>query len=260
MLRNLLFRQPRYEVAVVIPVYRCGLSGPERVSLDRCLAVLGHHQVLIAAPEGLDLTGIDLLHGRSLKIVRFPAHYFASVDDYSRLMLSIDFYSAFIDYRFILIHQLDAFVFSDQLLDWCRLSFDYIGAPWVGVDWLAGFSNVRYGLLWRLGKGRDRGVGNGGFSLRNVKSFLLALLLLGRKAKAWSTAEHEDLFWSFAVPDYLPFFRIPDSELAVKFAFETEPRACFERNSQTLPFGCHGWDKIDTGFWRPVFKECGYSI
>ena len=31
----------------------------------------------------------------------------------------------------MLIHQLDAFVFEDKLMDWVKRGFDYIGAPWL---------------------------------------------------------------------------------------------------------------------------------
>jgi hypothetical protein len=44
-------------------------------------------------------------------------------------MLSIDFYKRFRDYKFILIYQLDAYVFRDELEYWCEQDYDFIGAP-----------------------------------------------------------------------------------------------------------------------------------
>ena len=37
---------------------------------------------------------------------------------------------------------------------------------------------------------------------------------------------------------------------ALAFAFEAEPRRCFERLGR-LPFGCHRWQKFDRAFWEP---------
>ena len=31
----------------------------------------------------------------------------------------------------MLIYQLDAFVFQDDLAYWCQQNYDYIGAPWL---------------------------------------------------------------------------------------------------------------------------------
>ncbi len=65
-------------------------------------------------------------------------------------MLSPTFYDAFQAYRYVLIYQLDALVFSDRLTEWCEMDWDYVGAPWLKCadsPWV----------------GASR-VGNGGFS------------------------------------------------------------------------------------------------
>jgi hypothetical protein len=81
-----------------------------------------------------------------------------SSSTYSRLLLSADFYRRFSDYDYILIYQLDCLVFSENLNRWCDMGFDYIGAPWVG--------------LGPDGSAYVSRVGNGGLSLRKVRSFL----------------------------------------------------------------------------------------
>jgi hypothetical protein len=214
--------------------------------------------LVVIAPDGLSLDNIDLIQDNKIRIKYFPAPYFSNVDSYSKLMLNAMIYESFIDYRYILIHQLDAFVFSDQLSDWCKLSYDYIGAPWIGEAWVDDFNKVRFGCLSTIFGGKRRTVGNGGFSLRKTRTFIFALWLLGGIAGKWT--ENEDLFWSFEVPNSLPFFRIPEAEMAVKFAFETKPRECFEKNNRELPFGCHAWEKHDIEFWRPIFSDLGYYI
>ena len=46
------------------------------------------------------------------------------------LMLSPFFYESFLDFKYVLIHQLDVFIFKDELNYWCNQNYDYIGAPW----------------------------------------------------------------------------------------------------------------------------------
>jgi hypothetical protein len=50
---------------------------------------------------------------------------------------------------------------------------------------------------------------------------------------------------------YDPTFTIATVDEALDFAFEVNPRLCFERNHRRLPFGCHGWAKYDRTFWEP---------
>lgn len=44
-------------------------------------------------------------------------------------MLSAEFYDRFAAYEYVLIYQLDAFVFADRLAEFCQMGYDYIGAP-----------------------------------------------------------------------------------------------------------------------------------
>ena len=124
------------------------------------------------------------------------------------------------------------------------------------------------------------GIGNGGFSLRKVKSCLRAMrlsadprrsflaarrrarpgdapweifrrVLIFWQCRASSYQLNEDQFWSDAAPFYDPDFRVPTPEIGVQFAFETGPRNCFEITGRKLPFGCHAWARYDREFWKP---------
>jgi hypothetical protein len=64
-------------------------------------------------------------------------------------------------------------------------------------------------------------------------------------------SRYEDKFWSEEAPRLLQTFRVPPPEVAVAFAFETEPRFCYEQNDRRLPFGCHRWSTHDRAFWEP---------
>jgi len=239
------------QAIVVVPAYRSEPDELEAVSWDRCLEVFETTPIALVAPEGLDLTAY-LRPARRIHIVRFDPGFFRDTWTYSRLLISAGFYGPFASYDFILIHQLDAFVFRDELADWCARGYDYVGAPWFDLDWLA---DCRH--QWPPAT-RDNVVGNGGFSLRRVAPALKLLTEMPDVAEQWGA--NEDQFWSFCAPAYTPF-KIPGIEEALTFAFEVWPDRAFSRNGSKLPFGCHGWSKENwIHFWRPVLKDYGYEV
>jgi Protein of unknown function (DUF5672) len=269
----------RKKVVVAIPVYKREPSELEMFSFARALNVLGNHPICLFYPQGLDLKVYQKKATElkvSIEFKAFAEKYFIGIEGYNQLMLSFDFYYTFTKYEYMLLYQLDAFVFEDQLVQWCNKGYDYIGAPW--------FKNHDY-----LYQSREIvGVGNGGFSLRNITSFLNIIRIkpyyclseardyyavnsisrLGRIKKIgdivkylWLGKYHEneilrdydrfeDLFWGEeAVKFYHKFKTAPYYE-ALSFSFECNPRYCYELNQNRLPFGCHGWYKYDLDFWR----------
>jgi hypothetical protein len=244
-------------VAVVVPAFRERLGDDELISLRHLRAHLGAYDGFVFCPESLDLKLPDLVP------VRLDDRHFRTHRGYSRLMLSSAFYRRFEGYEFVLVHQLDCLVFSDDLPRWCGEAYDYVGAPWVRRA-------ANGGLFFS-------GVGNGGLSLRRVESFLRVIeswrrplaraVVAGRHAGELARRivrdprrvrqlvrdryVYEDKFWSLEAPRLVPEFRIPPAQVAVSFAFEGEPRFCFEQNGGRLPFGCHKWHAHDPEFWRP---------
>ena len=154
----------RSPVAVVVPAYRAEVSGDERIAVTQLERYLASYPLHLVLPEGL-------VPPRELPEAiqeRFPAACFESRESYSRLLLSRAFYHRFEAYEWILVYQLDSLVLRDELAQWCSTSYDYIGAPWL-IDPdrpQLGFSRV----------------GNGGLSLRRVRSFLDTLTPPGSAA------------------------------------------------------------------------------
>ena len=228
-------------VAVVIPVHRLPLTRTEDISLSQVRHHLSCEDRIVVAPASLDTTSLGL------PTRPFPDEHFRSVDAYSRLLLSREFYEAFRDYEYILIHQLDCLTFSSDLDHWCRQGWDYAGAPW--------FPNGAAGPgggLWA--------VGNGGLSLRRIPSFL-RLLERPEVARAIAVATvPEDMFWSFEARRIDPTFTVPSPREAAAFAIESSPRHCFALNGNALPFGCHYWPHIDANFWRAFLPPDVWSV
>ncbi len=123
----------REEAAVVIPVYRSLVTPEEKISYDRVLTVFKKKPIVLIAPAGLNTAEFARGHER-LRVERFDRAWFQSHRGYSRLLLTPGFYERFLPYEYILICQTDAFVFADCLSGWCGRGYDYIGAPWVGLE------------------------------------------------------------------------------------------------------------------------------
>ncbi|MDR3262288.1 MAG: hypothetical protein LBT78_10725 [Tannerella sp.] len=247
-------------VKVVIPIYKTGLSELEMRSLQQACKVLKPYPKVIVKPESLDLSSLEAAFP-ALTCQPFDDGYFKGIAGYNRLMLSPDFYAAFRDTEYILIYQPDAYVFRDELTEWCAKGYDYIGAPWLKrpvynkplVSELMSF----FRWLDRLrGKANKQSlynkIGNGGLSLRKVESHYQAARQFGSRIESFLDRKHhlfnEDVFWA-TVPD----FRYPEVSEALDFAFDKYPGYCYRLKNNTLPFGCHGWYKRKMKrFWQPV--------
>ena len=255
------------EVAIVIPVYKEDMDKHEKMSFCRALEVFVDYPLFLVGPKGINYRNYHKL--KKLHIFYFDDKYFKGISGYNRLMLSLDFYKTCLDYRYILIYQLDAFIFDNTILDWCVLGYDYIGAPWLNTNTNCSLSVIKNIPFWKIHSmfflglqkiARIRGnyTGNGGLSLRRVDTFMKILALAEKMADKWS--ENEDRFWSFVAPYYYRKFKIAPAEYSIKFSFEVNPAYCYRLNNYNLPFGCHAWPKNDINFWRPIFKKYGHDI
>lgn len=253
---------------VVIPVYRQDDTNFDRVSLAHLRKYLGGYEIMAAGPPGL------AWHREEFDYEEFPAQFFRSRDDYNRLLLSEQFYRRFSAFSHILIYQLDALVFRDELAYWCRQPFDYIGATFYR-DLIERVDRYK----WPYAK---EACCNGGFSLRCVDSFLTHLTTRPTTAKAAMInlarlkvpsslrllryrnhlnpqrylaheSLNEDVYYGVFSRQIGPPLRIPPPEISNRFAYENIPDEVFERAGRVLPFGCHAWYKTDASlqFWRP---------
>ena len=272
-------------MAVLVIVYQNRLSDLEKISLNQCMKVLKNYPIRLVKPASLDLSGWPAGIA-SLPHENFPDKFFKDIGAYSRLLISSEFYKRFLQFEYILIYQLDAFVFKDSLQEWCSKGYDYVGAPW-----FENFSNDQPNA-------HLTGVGNGGFSLRNVKAHLRVLhsfsyltpprenwqrrVLSKPRGVQWLTETigffldlwvrnntfwplnsfrgFEDQFWGLIAARNFRWFKVAGIQEAMHFSIEMQPRRVYAMNHYQLPFGCHAWWKYDFGFWQPHIKECGYHL
>lgn len=255
-------------VKVVIPIYKNFFGELEESSFLQCVKILRDYQIVLVQPEGLDNSYITGEFNK-ITIESFSKRYFENIEGYNELLLSPLFYERFLDSEYILIYQLDAFVFKDELKEWCQKGYDYIGAPWIASRKKSIWSKF-FNLIvrkFRTKKKNDREqtffkVGNGGFSLRKTashysitkknESFILDFL----KSEEKEIYAIEDVFWSLKAMEFYENFRIPDYKEALDFAIDRKPKIALALNNNQLPFGCHGINKpkvID--FWKPILNR-----
>ena len=106
------------KAVVVIPVYRV-FTPTEAFAFCQCVDVLGSHPISVICPKNLDVSFIDGFRKNiDIDYVRFEPKYFEGIKGYNNLLLTPSFYERFADYEYMLIYQLDAFVFHDSLNYW----------------------------------------------------------------------------------------------------------------------------------------------
>lgn len=237
---------------IVVPVYKSELDHNEKLVVDNLLKLYNISNLCIVGPISISYP----IEFSTFEKVKFNDLYFNSINGYNKLMLSREFYERFSNYKYILIHQLDAYLFKDELNYWCEQNFDYIGAPW--------FRDERKIVkLFRSKKIKERGiifnkVGNGGLSLRKTKTFLD--FISAHKNIINTNISHElygieDVFWSIIAPQYYNF-KIPMIKKASRFSLDRKPKIGMELNNNELPYGCHGFEKKKTkDFWKKYIPK-----
>lgn len=244
------------EVAVVVPIYRDQLSEFEEISLRSIVSVLGKYPLVFVKPQTLKLERVGRLFP-GLSEENFADDYFKNIHAYNTLMLSPQFYERFQEYQYILIAQLDTFIFRDELHQWCAKGYDYIGAPWVVRDFyrhpfMRLCSAIKRCYCRLSGKPNSQitgnKVGNGGLSLRKVESHICATRQLNAVVDQYLSYEkhhlfNEDVFFAIEPNRHGLQFRYPELGEALQFSFDKHPAYCYKKTGGRLPFGCHAWSK-----------------
>jgi hypothetical protein len=258
------------KVVVIIPIYKNVLLSTEIQSLEQCIRILGRYPLVFIKPKSLDISQIQNQYS-TIEVRELEDAYFKSVDSYNKLMLSTDFYQTFLDFKYGLIYQLDAYVFRDELENWCDEGYDYIGAPWIKADmgnpfvfWL----KKKIALFFKLKHPnkvayrdiiRANSVGNGGFSLRNIPKSLEIVRRFQKEINYYTSSGdyrlNEDVFWGVEVNRYKQNIRIPDYKTALRFAFEEYPEIGYREIGEKLPFGCHAWERYNPNFWSQFIEK-----
>jgi len=265
------------QIAVVIPVYKPEMNENEIISFTQALKVLKDFSIRLVCPYSLNISHYQKIARQSDKeifVEEFEPSFFAGIDGYNKLMLNYEFYHRFSTFDYILIYQLDCFVFKNELAEWANKGYDYIGAPWIHNDrrpWWTLKNRIKYNLKHYYRRFLNKQntitlgfyrVGNGGFSLRKVQTFLTIIKRFDGKSRIENYRHAngnylyaEDVFWGCEVNRYYPNIKIPSLKNAIGFSFDMNPSLSYELNDYKLPFGCHAWYRYEPEFWKQFIEK-----
>jgi Protein of unknown function (DUF5672) len=275
-------------VVILIFAHKASLEWYEEIALKQCFRILGRHPIRMICPRGLNVEAYRAIVPQ-LEVDFIPPHWQSSRLNYNRLKSLPFLYRRYRQYDYMLTYELDAFVFRNELLDWCAKGWDYIGAPW-----FEGHDSAKPDAPFL-------GVGNSGFSLRRIQAMIDVFSTwrniqptmeivrevrssnLSRVRKLAAVTKrlifnnfhppftpansdesrphkiHDDNFWC-EVPKRLPDFKVADLEQAKQFSFEVNPSRLYADIGGRLPFGCHKWMEYEPGFWKEFIEQYGYNF
>lgn len=248
-------------IVIVVPVYRNDLSVLECSAFKRCCKIFQSYSICLVSYKELDCSIYEKIAKKShISLMRqdFDNDYFNGVGGYNRLMLLPDFYQRFCSFKNMLIYQLDAWVFDDEISIWCEKGYDYVGGP------IPNEIFSRYTEVFCSTMGVDlvpTNACNGGFSLRKIESFIkLAQQYQDKMGALLDGHMSEDIIWSFIMQD-----TIPNREEALQFSFDAYPQECYKENNKRFPMGCHAWFRDDYGvydsaFWQKKMHPVQYYV
>jgi len=278
---------------IIIPIYKNEITKHETIALKQCCSILRKYTIIFITHDELDCsayTSICKHADVSFRYEYFKKKYFNGIVGYNALLLSNIFYKKFDAYKFMLVYQLDAYVFRDELEYWCNQDYDYIGAPWMSFRSIE--ENPAFGSKYNLT------VGNGGFCLRKIDTFVrfnspniflayyffeICIFFNSLKEKSKKNIffmfircilfpvkiiidkidsltrdrKNEDVLWAKALQ---PCSKMPNAYTAMRFSFEAYCDYLYELSDYKLPFGCHGWFEYYRWklFWKKIIPSDGF--
>lgn len=235
------------KLCIVVPIFREKISGDEKLSLLSVKKNCGYADVFFVAPYSLDEGEYKKLLPKA-EVKKFRNSFFKSVDSYSKMMMSYKFYEKFTDYEYMLIVQTDAALLKkiDENFD-LFYNYDYIGAPWEKPVIATKICFKGVSIFLNFLCPRKCYIGNGGFSLRNIPSFIRLLKKKRVFTNIWNTGE--DVFFAYHAQDSDVEFRIPTITIGRKFAVEKE------LIGKDLPYGIHAWNQLPPDVISNIMKN-----
>jgi hypothetical protein len=271
-------------VLILIPVYKEAkqLSSLEKKSIQNTLVKFNEsHSIGLLRSSKINKKSYSDCF--SFEFLDFEFQ-FSTWLEYNTLLKNSSFYKSLNPYRYLLIVQTDAYVFSNNLSAFYQ--YDYVGAPW-----------ERDSLKYIQGR-----IGNGGFSLRNIEK-ISSLLQANKKMFSFRSLLHltfkhtykfgtmqrvngykkfgicqifallsksvfhylvrnsfrkaylidslmEDTLYGVLLPYRFSSFKVPNVEVAVTFSIDENPNYFYQLNSNRLPLGCHAFIKNHDNFWN----------
>lgn len=228
---------------IIIPIYKNELSEQEYFCLENYRKKLYDMPFCFIAPRDV-ADSYYSKRWKNISIVKFDTWHADSLDDYNNLLMTPDFYNKFSEYDYMLILQLDGWLIKgkEELEYFLKMEYDYIGAPWPDGGYryykrvIRGANHIK--LLRHFTGETICKVGNGGVSLRRIKSLEMFFRVYKKEKENWEKAE--DIFISFYGQKRKYKLRIPSVEIAKQFSLEKDMKK--EISEGNIPMAVHKWE------------------
>jgi len=229
---------------IIVPLYKTEFDNDEYNSIKQLFNILGQYNIAAIYPESLDLSYYNENFSFNDYYSFWDSHFQNYPYGYNNLLMLDGFYEIFSEYEYMLIYQPDAWVFKDELDYWIYRDYDYIGAPYLYFDYYSAYQQMSP-------------IGNGGFSLRKIKTFIYACKNFHSYAD-YILNENDPYLGEDHFPmlvnegENLEVFKMPTFDDAKKFSWDLNPVALFIVNDYELPFGCHAYNKV---YNHEIYKD-----
>ena len=242
---------------ICVPTYKSKLNDNEKSSFNQlCKIIKNSYEICLVCPDNIELNEyINIAHENNVYLsFLFPSNdYFKSTETYSYMCETSNFYKCFIKYEYMLIYQLDGWIFTNFLDYYIRLHVDYIGSPW------------RHGIFHF----NEDTVGNGGISLRRIQKFIDICESLTNDDYNKEYVEKEDLFFCKTLKRQINL-KFANIKNASNFSLQSDLTYFIEKyNNRHLPMCIHAWDKdidsirkyikLDNVHYKKVINENVYG-
>ena len=161
------------DCVIIIPVYNKNPKFLEEISILNTIKLYSNkYDIYIIYSENLDI---------SYYTKRFYDVKFVKIDNdiwdntyegYNKMCLNGDFYSAFLDYKYMFLVQTDAHIFSSDLNKWLEMNYDYYGGPSLITNDIPVWNNLHNEFLYKLVEEKKYYNYNGGLCIRNINKFM----------------------------------------------------------------------------------------
>lgn len=263
----------KYKFCIIIPVHSPILNICEQLSLKRLVNVIKNknYDVFFITPENLDLSEYKKIIDSELSSndkftfsrISFDKKYFQNSDAYNKFCIDYNFYKTFYDYKYIFMYQLDCYLFKDNIEEWCDKNYDFIGSPILSE--YSGWKDNN-DIIW-VPK-----VGNGGFGLRKISTFMEITDPNGELMQYFKDIYGQPLYdlkkfnqedkYFYNIFRYYWEANILSWKEACKFGLDMTPEL-LENYLGKIDIndimGCHAWPK-NIRFWKDKIPEITQEI
>lgn len=256
------------DCVIAIPVYKEKMSYDELMSFRRCLQQF-NKDIFLFIPKGLNVNEYRKIardYNKKIELKEYKSKYFANVKGYNDLCTMPYFYKDFSNYEYMLLYQLDAYVFDGKQLDsFIKKGYSFIGAPiFVGLKKAKELNYIGYQ--------------NGGLSLRKIedcyqlcrrartikgiyllsksgwisyKTYLKIIINYFANPITLKPFEWEDEFFGVAYKYIMPKYKLAPYDDARLFSYDWLPSLLYKNSDRKLPFCCHAFKQgRNWDFWK----------